>query len=124
MSGASYASSYSAQSPEPQLDDEEASARAAEEEACLGSQDGSDDAVSEDEAYSEFQRGSDGAASEAESASEDGAPEAQSAWAWRLQNAAPPAGLTERDRFLLTAHARTVFTMREWQQQTEELMRM
>jgi hypothetical protein len=43
---------------------------------------------------------------------------------WRRQKSQLPAGLSERDKFLLRARARAVFTMQAWQAQTTELMKM
>jgi hypothetical protein len=43
---------------------------------------------------------------------------------WRRQKSQLPAGLSERDKFLLRARARAVFTMQAWRAQTAELMKM
>ena len=109
----SHASSCSEPSESQQPDDEDASAWTAEE------RDGA-------EAHVEYSDDAASVLSEAEFASDarKGGADAQSARAWRLQRIAPPAGLSERDRFLLAARARAVFTMREWQEKTAELMRM
>jgi hypothetical protein len=47
----------------------------------------------------------------------------ETAWKWRMQKSRLPAGLSDRDKFLLRAQARAVFTMQAWQAQTEELMK-